>query len=452
MNLDSLASVVLWVTIALVILGIQPWKTFAAMGKAIEHHDDRYSTRMRIVNVDELGYMAACDDCEKGTAMLSPTNASIMDDVYVARVRAERRKAIGRRRILVLALAVITVVTLVVAVVAHFSPAFALIPAGLEVAVLWLGARAAKSARAWEARVAQSRQRQRELQTRNQAHLTAHAPVSEPSTYSGSAYQDDVREGVQVHVEAQDDEPATDVLSSEAIAGTIEQARQDRAAALRARRAMQLASQQEATSDRAGKQNAALDEQQPSAQSMQHSAQYPASMSESVDKYANTLTNADNNVDNAAADVQEQEVTQGSAAQGQDGVDDNTHELASIQPAHALDAFEMAVNQDLISFSLGAPRNGEDVPTAEPQSLPIVSLKQVAQAVPVDSEEVAAVAQEQTQDADSGVVDEAETASEDATEHAVTNSVADPVEVEAPAASVESLGADVDAVLARRRN
>ncbi|GGI15265.1 hypothetical protein GCM10007377_15040 [Galliscardovia ingluviei] len=440
MNLDSLASVVLWVTIALVILGIQPWKTFAAMGKAIEHHDDRYSTRMRIVNVDELGYMAACDDCEKGTAMLSPTNASIMDDVYVARVRAERRKAIGRRRILVLALAVITVVTLVVAVVAHFSPAFALIPAGLEAAVLWLGARAAKSARAWEARVAQSRQRQRELQTRNQAHLTAHAPVSEPSTYSGSAYQDDVREGVQVHVEAQDDELATDVLSSEAIAGTIEQARQDRAAALRARRAMQLASRQEATSDRAGKQNAALDEQQPSAQSAEHARDAV----ESEQTVANT--------NNAAADVQEQEVTQGSAAQGQDRVDDNTHELASIQPAHALDAFEMAVNQDLISFSLGAPRNGEDVPTAEPQSLPIVSLKQVAQAVPVDSEEVAAVAQEQTQDADSGVVDEAETASEDATEHAVTNSVADPVEVEVPAASVESLGADVDAVLARRRN
>lgn len=440
MNLDSLASVVLWVTIALVILGIQPWKTFAAMGKAIEHHDDRYSTRMRIVNVDELGYMAACDDCEKGTAMLSPTNASIMDDVYVARVRAERRKAIGRRRILVLALAVITVVTLVVAVVAHFSPAFALIPAGLEAAVLWLGTRAAKSARAWEARVAQSRQRQRELQTRNQAHLTAHAPVSEPSTYSGSAYQDDVREGVQVHVEAQDDEPATDVLSSEAIAGTIEQARQDRAAALRARRAMQLASQQEASFKHTEQQSAAVDERQPSAQSAEHTRD----VVESEQTVANT--------NNAAADVQEQEVTQGSAAQGQDSVDDNTHELASIQPAHALDAFEMAVNQDLISFSLGAPRNGEDVPTAEPQSLPIVSLKQVAQAVPVDGDEVAAVAQEQTQDADSGVVDEAETASEDATEHAVANLVADPVEVEAPAASVESLGADVDAVLARRRN
>lgn len=441
MNLDSLASVVLWVTIALVVLGIQPWKTFAAMGKAIEHHDDRYSTRMRIVNVDELGYMAACDDCEKGTVMLSPTNASIMDDVYVARVRAERRKAIGRRRILVLALAVITVVTLVVAVVAHFSPAFALIPAGLEAAVLWLGTRAAKSARAWEARVAQSRQRQRELQTRHQAHLTANAPVQESSSYSGSSYNDDVYEGVQ----AQDSEPATDVLSSEAIAGTIEQARQDRAAALRARRAMQLASQQEASSKHTEQQSAAVDEHLPSAQSIQRSA----SMSESVDKRANALTNTDNNVDTATvADDAKLEADQRSAVQGQDGVDDNTHELASIQPSHALDAFEMAVNQDLISFSLGAPRNGEDVPTAEPQSLPIVSLKQVAQAVPVDSEEVAAVAQEQAQSVEPVVADKTEVVSEDAAERPVDGSV----EVEAPAASVESLGANVDAVLARRRS
>lgn len=445
MNLDSLASVVLWVTIALVVLGIQPWKTFAAMGKAIEHHDDRYSTRMRIVNVDELGYMAACDDCEKGTVMLSPTNASIMDDVYVARVRAERRKAIGRRRILVLALAVITVVTLVVAVVAHFSPAFALIPAGLEAAVLWLGTRAAKSAQAWEARVAQSRQRQRELQTRHQAHLTANAPVQESSPYSGSSYNDDVYEGVQ----AQDSEPATDVLSSEAIAGTIEQARQDRAAALRARRAMQLTSQQEASSKHTEQQSAAVDEHQPSAQSMQHSAQHSASMSESVDKHANALTNTDNNVDTATvADDAKLEADQRSAVQGQDGVDDNTHELASIQPSHALDAFEMAVNQDLISFSLGAPRNGEDVPTAEPQSLPIVSLKQVAQAVPVDSEEVAAVAQEQAQSVEPVVADKTEVASEDTAERPVDGSV----EVEAPAASMESLGANVDAVLARRRS
>ena len=40
--------------------------------------------------------------------------------------------------------------------------------------------------------------------------------------------------------------------------------------------------------------------------------------------------------------------------------------------------------QDLISFSLGAPRDGADVEVDAPESMEIKSTKQVAKAVPVE--------------------------------------------------------------------
>ena len=42
-------------------------------------------------------------------------------------------------------------------------------------------------------------------------------------------------------------------------------------------------------------------------------------------------------------------------------------------------------SQDLISFSLGAPRDGADVEVDAPESMEIKSTKQVAKAVPVET-------------------------------------------------------------------
>ncbi len=58
---------------------------------------------------------------------------------------------------------------------------------------------------------------------------------------------------------------------------------------------------------------------------------------------------------------------------------DMTTELDRVHPAAALDAFEVAASQDLISFSLGEPRNGVDRHAPAPESLEIKSTKQVAQ-------------------------------------------------------------------------
>ena len=71
-------------------------------------------------------------------------------------------------------------------------------------------------------------------------------------------------------------------------------------------------------------------------------------------------------------------VEEGSAPSG----GDMTTELDRVHPAAALDAFEVAASQDLISFSLGSPRNGNDIAPAAPESMEIKSTRQVAKAVP----------------------------------------------------------------------
>lgn len=115
-------------------------------------------------------------------------------------------------------------------------------------------------------------------------------------------------------------------------------------------------------------------------------------------------------------------------------VTDATSELASITPSHALDAFEMASSQDLISFSLGS---ADDVVTMEPQSLEIKSMRQVAQAMPVDTSEAKRLSDEARLVA---AADQAASFHE-SEEHA---------EVEAPDASSDSLGVGLDSILSRR--
>lgn len=107
---------------------------------------------------------------------------------------------------------------------------------------------------------------------------------------------------------------------------------------------------------------------------------------------------------------------------------DVTTELAEVKPAPALDAFAMASNQDLISFSLGAPRNGVETPVEEPRSLEIKSTKQVSKATPVEETEKIVV-------------------SDDAEAFHATEIHA---EVDAPVATSDSLSIGVEAILSRR--
>ena len=126
---------------------------------------------------------------------------------------------------------------------------------------------------------------------------------------------------------------------------------------------------------------------------------------------------------------------------------DATTELDEVRPARALDAFEVAASQDLISFTLGEPRNGFDVRPEAPESLEIRSTRQVAKAVPVEEEPADAqpqpAAQEEpaAQDTQDDVADSEGVSFHDAEVSA---------QVEAPVATSESLGTGLDTILARR--
>ena len=64
---------------------------------------------------------------------------------------------------------------------------------------------------------------------------------------------------------------------------------------------------------------------------------------------------------------------------------DERDEIAKTEGVDACDADSSAVagaSQDLISFSLGSPRNGNDIAPAAPESMEIKSTRQVAKAVP----------------------------------------------------------------------
>ena len=66
-------------------------------------------------------------------------------------------------------------------------------------------------------------------------------------------------------------------------------------------------------------------------------------------------------------------------------IHDERDEIAKTEGVDACDADSSAVagaSQDLISFSLGSPRNGNDIAPAAPESMEIKSTRQVAKAVP----------------------------------------------------------------------
>ena len=138
-------------------------------------------------------------------------------------------------------------------------------------------------------------------------------------------------------------------------------------------------------------------------------------------------------------------VEEGSAPSG----GDMTTELDRVHPAAALDAFEVAASQDLISFSLGEPRNGVDRHAPAPESLEIKSTKQVAKAVPaLVAERPATVDGGDAGQADAtvaAVMDDASVNDTDAFHQTEVRS-----SVDAPDASSDSLGTGLEAILARR--
>ncbi|WP_370737542.1 magnesium transporter [Bifidobacterium lemurum] len=316
--------------------------------------------------------------------MQAETSQVRLSDEHIARVRGLRRAAARRRRILVLSLAAVTVLVLVLAIVLRFSPLFALIPAALLAGALALGVNAAKQAREWERKVRLAKR----SQARNGQAVKAPArPVA------GDTLADEVV--------VEGGEAATDVMEQREVRRVLRQAQIAKAQAMALREAADAAEADEGFShDVQDRQGAAVD----------------SAMSDEA------VASAD-----SPAQMREQE---------QEPQDDHTTQLDRIRPSQALDAFEMAVSQDLISFSLGSPRNTAEERTAEPQSLEIKSMRQVAKAEPV-GEATAELISEQARK-----VAEQDAASFHAREERT--------DIDPPAATSDSLGAGLESILSRR--
>lgn len=488
MGYEQLSTVIVLIIVLIGVVVWLPIRTSNSMRHVEEHRDDRYSTSLHLV--DEHSGTRFSDDTTfaKGVQMQpSERRASKLTPERIAEVRRLRHAAVRRRQMIVAALLVITVVVLVLAVTLHFSTLFALIPAALTAVVLALGAHAASQARAWERKVAEAKARERKSKAaRAKARKAAQAQAAQV--------------GSSPRGESAGDAAPTDEMTSLEIRRALRQAQieQKRALAERARKIAEtqarveaeqarLAAAQAEAEARAAAQAQAVAQAQ--AAQVAQDQQTPAAPAASVESSAPQTQSAPNA--GAPVMVAPQQAVSGAtgspvvskntsktkdAAASQSDASDHTTELAEVHPARALDAYDMATSQDLISFSLGEARNVEAEPVA-PESREIKSMRQVAKAEPVDAERERELAEEAkvetapARQADAHVEHEGQQpveTTQPAEPVAETNGVGtnesdagmsdveafheseEQAKVAVPAATSDSLGNNLAAILARR--
>ncbi|KAB5608180.1 hypothetical protein [Bifidobacterium jacchi] len=518
MGYESLSTVVVLVIVVIFLVGWLPARTIASMRKVIEHREDQFSTSLHLVDGDSGTRFSDERTPQAKGIIMRPSQSAKYTAEYVARVRKARAEAIRRRRIIVLSLLVITVVVLVCAVVRHFSALFALIPGVLLALVLALGVRASRQAREWERRVAQERRAGRygaadragaqragaqragarsdrgrsdqSAKARGMLHASradgvrggaagASGPVAAGDAARSGVSSDMASSGMASAASAKAaQETSTEVMEQREIRRALRASRdaQQQAVAARRERQEQRALRDGSKAISAGNAAASVAPVASSASAAAPSGASPAAVASSVPAAP---------VESAAetsASVASTAAVAGDARPSQDLVrvdeqqpSDETNELAHVKPARTLDAFAVAAQQDLISFSLGSPRNGEQPQPAAPESLEIKSTRQVAKAVPVaaDAAQVGHVDTAERGDTTAAMRSGADgrqigggddRPAEDAAAASVVNAadaLADETassfhdrevdaDVEAPAATGDSLGANLQAVLARR--
>ncbi|MBI0047622.1 hypothetical protein [Bifidobacterium choladohabitans] len=458
---ESLSSIVVLVIAVILVLGWLPFRTVKGMKRASEHRQDRLSTSLHMVGREDG--MRFCDRQSrtvKGLVMQQGQQDGNRRSQAqrIKQIRQLRRAAIRRRRILVLALLVVTLLVAGLSFPLGYSPWFTLIPLALVIVVLAAGAHASAQARAWERNLAQRRARQRRQQA---AGLTKDKTSGRPGQTKNEGRT----------------ETATDVLDQGEIRRTLAQAKADQQAALKARRhdsakpvkstvdgskakgsAGSVKSPEKTAAQTGHASNGPsvakkASERPPAKQAdsgstaskpattksskAQKTASTPPVSKSSVDKSstsprsksaqsASTHTDRSGSVSESAG---KEHPSPSSTAKAQD---DATNELERISPSPALDAFGMAAGQDLISFSLGSARgegSGKDGRNSEdegPHSLEIKSTRQVSVARPPEKKKT------------DGRPDDFHKRELQA-------------QVEAPDRSEDSLSIGVEAILARRR-
>lgn len=478
MGYESLSTVVVLVIVAIIIVVWLPVRTANGMKRVDEHRQDRYSPSLHIVDAENGRRFGDIKPYKaKGAAMPASTPSARLTPEHIAHVRELRRAAIRRRQILAVCLLAITVLVFAVSFPLHFSPLLALIPFVLLLLLLVLGANASRQARQWERKV-----------VRYERTHSGTGWSKKPSAESKDSKRVNKAEPVAaITAPAEQIEDAvTEVMEQRQIRCALRDAEIEQAKA--------KALRQSAAAYQAAAEHAKQSEKSDTAQSAadKPAAEPSAMVDESADRKSAAETSESSAAPDASARTDKSTKSDKSVAprvepsltvrderdERDDAAADATSELASVRPARALDVFDMATSQDLISFTLGGEHNADNAP----ESLEIKSTRQVSKAEPVEPavaekliDEARAVKaaddakaadagkavgagnavdteSEQRDDADTNVATDAGDEAANAAQRAAFHESEERADVEAPAATTDSLGAGLDSILARRGN
>lgn len=478
MGYESLSTVVVLVIVAIIIVVWLPVRTANGMKRVDEHRQDRYSPSLHIVDAENGRRFGDIKPYKaKGAAMPASTPSARLTPEHIAHVRELRRAAIRRRQILAVCLLAITVLVFAVSFPLHFSPLLALIPFVLLLLLLVLGANASRQARQWERKV-----------VRYERTHSGTGWSKKPSAESKDSKRVNKAEPVAaVTAPAEQIEDAvTEVMEQRQIRCALRDAEIEQAKA--------KALRQSAAAYQAAGEHARQPDKSDTAQSAadKPAAEPSAMVDESADRKSAAETSESSAAPDASARTDKSTKSDKSVAprvepsltvrderdERDDAAADATSELTSVRPARALDVFDMATSQDLISFTLGGEHNADNAP----ESLEIKSTRQVSKAEPVEPavaekliDEARAVKaaddakaadagkavgagnavdteSEQRDDADTNVATDAGDEAANAAQRAAFHESEERADVEAPAATTDSLGAGLDSILARRGN
>lgn len=478
MGYESLSTVVVLVIVAIIIVVWLPVRTANGMKRVDEHRQDRYSPSLHIVDAENGRRFGDIKPYKaKGAAMPASTPSARLTPEHIAHVRELRRAAIRRRQILAVCLLAITVLVFAVSFPLHFSPLLALIPFVLLLLLLVLGANASRQARQWERKV-----------VRYERTHSGTGWSKKPSAESKDSKRVNKAEPVAaITAPAEQIEDAvTEVMEQRQIRCALRDAEIEQAKA--------KALRQSAAAYQAAGEHAKQPDKSDTAQSAadKPAAEPSAMVDESADRKSAAETSESSAAPDASARTDKSTKSDKSVAprvepsltvrderdERDDAAADATSELASVRPARALDVFDMATSQDLISFTLGGEHNADNAP----ESLEIKSTRQVSKAEPVEPavaekliDEARAVKaaddakaadagkavdagnavdteSEQRDDAGTNVATDAGDEAANAAQRAAFHESEERADVEAPAATTDSLGAGLDSILARRGN
>lgn len=445
MGYESVSTLLVVIVIVALLFGWLPKLTVKSMKNMLEHRGDRYSSSLHLV--DEWSNSHICDDAGtfvEGARMQPTEQKTVMTTEHIRRVRALRKAAVRRRRILVLSLLAITLIVLVVGFSGLYSPAFALIPFALLAFVIFCGINASKSAREWEARVkrasiAASINASRNL-TRNSAFDSSevNSDNSLKSSYQSSSQSNSIdKSSLNPEEKANEANEVNEIASAEgdSVATSVMEKREIR---LALRRSMQ--DQQRAFERRSKNDDNSLKYSSSESENLGVKPEYAESSVKPAFESSKLVSNPNNVVAEDAVEgmtestVTESKTVESSSKSNSENSDsshdfsrnslhlDSTNEINTVRASRGLDVFDLATaslsvdpsdsslkSHDLISFSLGS-NNSQDskseskvdselvsesesdaksssVPESDssyaPESLEIKSTKQVTKAVPV---------------------------------------------------------------------